>query len=99
MQYEVYGIPGLRTVDGKHGPGPDLDVVADELTHMYELAARKGGQIVGSHVLSYRHPADAPPRLNVQGAREIPSEFIFLVAELPDQPDAADSELDEAPRA
>jgi hypothetical protein len=87
MKYEVYGVPGLRTEDGKHGSGPDLNVVADELTHLYELAARKGGQIVGSYVVSYHHPADAPPRLNTPGAREIPSEFIFLVAELPDQQD------------
>jgi hypothetical protein len=87
MRYEVIGFGGLRTTDGKHGPGPDLDAVADELTEMYEMVARRGGQIVGSHVLTYHHPADVPPRPNVPGAREIPSEFIFLVAELPDQPD------------
>lgn len=77
MEYEVIGISGLKTRD----KGPNIDGMADELTEIYQMVARRGGRMVASHILTYH---DATIHQEDRPKESVPNEVIFLVAEYPD---------------
>jgi hypothetical protein len=84
MHYEVFSIRGAST--GKRGH--NQSEVAEEITDIYELAARRGGRIVTGHTLACEETqiADENPASSLQPR----GEYVFLVAELPGDIDNTD---------
>jgi hypothetical protein len=74
VSYEVLGIPGLKTVAGT----PNIEGVAEEVRQVYEMVARRGGEIVASHVLSH------DPNPDASNLEATPREIMFFVAKYPD---------------
>jgi hypothetical protein len=80
MHYEVFSIRGAST--GRLGH--DQSSVADEITEIYELAARRGGRVIAGHTLACEEVPvenDDPVSVRPRG------EYVFLVAELPGDAD------------
>jgi hypothetical protein len=85
MHYEVFSVRGASTAET---PGRDQSAVAEDITDIYELAARRGGRVVAGHTLACEEIQNADEDDPASPVR-YRGEYVFLVAELPGDADGS----------